>query len=62
MTSFKQEIERKKENEAYALGAKAFSGQYEQKVVLSPFEKGSKADIEWLDGFFDAWYVNMMER
>lgn len=62
MTSFKQEIEKKKESHAYALGAKAFHEGYMHKLVVSPFEKNSTPDLEWLDGFYDSWYINMMER
>lgn len=61
MVSFRQEIEKKKESHAYCMGIDAFqSGGYKEKMVKSPFPEDSAADKEWLDGFYDAWYMRIV--
>lgn len=60
MTSFKEKIKEKLESHAYCMGLEAFQNGYTDKIVKSPFDAGSKADKEWLDGFYDAWYMRIM--
>lgn len=60
MASFKKEIEKKRESQAYCEGIDAFQSGYDKKIVRSPFELDSKADKEWLDGFYDAWYMRIV--
>lgn len=58
MTSFALKIKDKMESQAYCMGVNAFQAGYH--VVESPFDKDSKADKEWLDGFHDAWYMRII--
>lgn len=60
MTSFAIKMKEKMESHAYCMGVNAFHVGYSDKVVKSPFEADSKADKEWLDGFYDAWYMRIM--
>jgi len=62
VTSFQKKIEENKFRHAYCQGIEAFRDGYMKKIVLSPFEKGTMEDLEWLDGFYDAWYLNIVTR
>lgn len=42
------------------MGVNAFQVGYHKKMVRSPFEEDSQADKEWLDGFYDAWYMRII--
>ena len=50
MTSFSAKLEKNKENHAYVLGAEAAG---DGKSMLGPFERGSSADRDWVDGYLD---------
>lgn len=50
MTSFSAKLEKNKENHAYVLGSEAAK---DGKSMLGPFERGSSADRDWVDGFLD---------
>lgn len=54
MTSFSKKIEEKKESHAYLLGAKAAQ---EGLSMQGPFERGSPADRDWVDGYLDALFL-----
>lgn len=60
MVSFLEQIEKKRESEAYCLGGDAFHPKYDFDNVVSPFVKDSPADKEWRDGFHDAWYIHIV--
>lgn len=60
MTSFAIKMKDKMESQAYCMGVNAFQVGYHKKVVRSPFEEDSQADKEWLDGFYDAWYMRII--
>lgn len=59
MTSFASKIREKMESHAYCDGLNAFQCGYFNKIVKSPYPEGSKADQEWLDGFYDAWFMRI---
>lgn len=50
MTSFSAKLEKNKENHAYVLGSEAAK---DGKSMLGPFDRGSSADRDWVDGFLD---------
>lgn len=54
MTSFQAKLEKNKENHAYVLGAD--SAQKGESMV-GPFERGSKADQEWISGYLDSVFL-----
>lgn len=54
MTSFQAKLEKNKENHAYMLGVEACQSG---KSMIGPFERGSLADREWLDGYLDAAFL-----
>lgn len=54
MTSFQAKLEKNKENHAYMLGVEAAQ---DGKSMLGPFERGSPADREWVDGYLDAVFL-----
>lgn len=54
LTSFKEKLEKNKENHAYLQGVEA---AYRRDKMSSPFERGSEADEEWLNGFLDATFM-----
>lgn len=61
--NFNELIDKNKEKHAYVLGAKAFTSLVDSKsvpnkVLVSPFEQGSAADNEWLEGYCDAFFVS----
>lgn len=58
MTSFQAKIEKNKENHAYMRGVDA---AYRNEQMISPFDKGSKAESEWLDGFLDAVFLRNLK-
>lgn len=60
MVSFREEIEKKRESHAYCMGIDAFQAGYTKKMVQSPFPEDSSANKEWLDGFYDAWYMRIV--
>lgn len=60
MTSFANKMKEKMESHAYCMGVDAFQDGYTGKVVKSPFDADTKADTEWLDGFYDAWYMRIV--
>lgn len=62
MTSFKKKIQKKSESHAYCQGVDAFQNGYTSKIVRSPYEEGSVANREWLDGFYDALYMRIITR
>lgn len=55
MTSFKEKIEVKTFEYAYLLGAKAFQEGLAMKS--SPYQRGSKPDSDWIDGYLDAMFL-----
>lgn len=54
MTSFQAKLEKNKEKHAYVLGAEAAQSG---KSMIGPFERGSLADREWVDGYLDAAFL-----
>lgn len=54
MTSFQAKLEKNKENHAYILGVEAAQSG---KSMQGPFERGSLADREWVDGYLDAVFL-----
>lgn len=54
LISFKTKIALKKENHAYVLGVEAAQSG---KSMLGPFERGSDADADWVDGYLDAVFL-----
>lgn len=55
MTSFKKKIEELEKSHAYCLGAEAcMSGK---RLDNSPFDRGSIADEEWVDGYLDVMFL-----
>jgi hypothetical protein len=54
VTSFQAKLEKNKENHAYVLGAD--SAQKGESMV-GPFERGSKADQEWISGYLDSVFL-----
>lgn len=60
MTSFREKVKKKKESEAYCDGIAFYKSGKREKLVKSPYESNSKADLDWLDGFYDAWYMDIV--
>lgn len=58
MVSFKKEIEKKQESHAYYQGAKACMDGLAMNT--SPYERGSKPDADWVDGFLDAMFLRRL--
>ena len=58
MASFKDRLEKNKQNHAYMMGVDA---AYRNEQMISPFDKGSKAESEWLDGFLDAVFLRNLK-
>lgn len=58
MASFKEKLERNKENHAYVLGAKAAMEGY--SLDVRPFMHDAFVDQEWLDGYLDAAFLGAM--
>lgn len=54
MTSFNQKIVEQQKSHAYVLGVEAARNN---KPLLGPFDRGSSADIEWVEGFLDAVFL-----
>lgn len=54
MTSFKAKLEKNKENHAYILGVEAFQNGLSMD---GPYERNSKADEDWIDGYLDAMFI-----
>ena len=54
MTSFKEKLEKNKENYAYILGVEAAR---DGKTMVGPFDRGSPADREWVDGYLDYCFL-----
>lgn len=54
MASFQARIEKNKENHAYMLGVEAAR---DGKSMQGPFERGSLADTEWVDGYLDYYFL-----
>lgn len=57
MTSFQAKIEKKEETYAYVLGAQAFQ---KGLSMQGPYERGSGADQEWVDGYLDAMFLGRL--
>lgn len=57
LTSFQGEIEKKKEKKAYTLGVEASNSG---KPMIGPFEAGSHANENWLDGYLDDAFLRSM--
>lgn len=57
MASFKAKIEEKEESYAYLLGAEAFQ---KGLSMQGPYDRGSKADQEWVDGYLDAMFIRRL--
>ena len=57
MVSFKAKIEEKEESYAYLLGAEAF---HNGKSMQGPYERNSKADQDWVDGYLDAMFLRRL--
>lgn len=55
MTSFKSKIKEIEQSHAYYLGAEACMAG--NRMDSSPFDRGSKADEEWVDGYLDAMFL-----
>lgn len=60
MTSFKDKVLKKREIDAYKEGTEAYRNGKREKLLRSPYTKDSKADWDWLDGFYDAWYMDIV--
>ena len=58
MTSFSKKIEKKKESHAYILGAKACMEGLAMNA--SPYDRGSKPDSDWVDGYLDAMFLKRL--
>lgn len=63
MPTFQELIQKINEKHAYTLGAEAFKSAMDRsalppKKLRSPFDIGSKAEEEWLDGYMDAFFVH----
>jgi len=58
MVSFREEIQKKRESLAYCQGMDSFRDDHTR--VVSPYEKDTVADRDWLDGFYDAWYMRII--
>ena len=54
MTSFWNKIKDREAVHAYVLGTKAYQ---DGLSMLSQYERGSKADADWLDGWLDAMFL-----
>jgi hypothetical protein len=54
MTSFSAKIEKNKESHAYILGVQACR---QNEPMFNPFEAGSSASLEWIDGYLDAKFL-----
>lgn len=55
MISFKKEIEKRQEVHAYYQGVKAcLDGK---AMNTSPYDRGSRPDEDWVDGFLDAMFI-----
>lgn len=54
MTSFQAKLEQNKEKHAYVLGVDDYRSG---KSMIGPFERGSPADIDWVDGYLDAVFL-----
>jgi hypothetical protein len=54
VTSFQAKLEKNKENHAYVLGADA---AHKGESMVGPFERGSKADQEWIEGYIDSVFL-----
>ena len=50
VTSFKAKLEKNKESHAYMLGVEAAKSG---RSMVGPFERGSPADRDWVDGYLD---------
>lgn len=58
MTSFKKKIEENTHSYAYALGVEAF---YKGLAMnASPYDRGSKPDEDWIDGYLDAMFLRRL--
>lgn len=60
MVNFKEKALKKREVGAYKEGTEAYRNGERNKLLRSPYEKDSKADWDWLDGFYDAWYLDVV--
>jgi hypothetical protein len=59
MVSFKKEIEKKQQSHAYYQGAKACMDGLAMNT--SPYDRGSGADSDWIDGYLDAMFLRSMK-
>jgi len=57
VTSFQAKIEKKEESYAYLLGVEAFQSG---KSMQGPYERNSKADQDWVDGYLDAMFLRKL--
>lgn len=57
MASFKEKLEKNKENHAYLLGVEAAQAGLS---MIGPFDRGSPADREWVDGYLDAVFLRKL--
>jgi hypothetical protein len=58
MASFKDKIKRASHPFAYALGVEAF---YKGLAMdASPYDRGSKPDEDWVDGYLDAMFLRKL--
>jgi hypothetical protein len=55
MASFKTILDKKIESHAYCQGAEACTQG--KPLRDSPYERGSKADAEWVDGYLDVMFL-----
>ena len=58
MISFKEKIEVKSYAYAYLLGVDALSKGLAMNT--SPYDRGSKPDEDWVDGYLDALFVRKL--
>ena len=58
MGSFKEKIKNKQGVHAYYLGALAC--QEGLAMNASPYERGSRFDVDWVDGYLDALYIRRL--
>lgn len=61
--TFKKALEEERKKYAYWLGTREFYNimvkqQVPPMMLVSPFEKGTKEDVDWLDGYMDAFFLH----
>jgi hypothetical protein len=55
MPNFGDKLKGKRDSHAYVMGCKAYHAGYPPSH--SPYSASSEHGREWLDGYFDAWFL-----